>query len=485
MDNNLPDLWAHQKSALAKSQSEANLALFWEVGTGKTRATIDILRYRYAAHNRMLKTIIFAPKIVTTNWKREIAKYSRIHPWDVIVLTGSAKRRAKDFVDAVSDGGVLSKSKIVVTNYEALQMDELFKLFKQWAPEAIVGDEAHKLKNPESKRAKRCVELADKAHYHYALTGTPILNSAMDIFMIFRFLDQGRTFGKNFWVFRSTWFEDENAGWAGQDGHFAKWVPRPETYQMFNEKMSKIAIRAIKSECLDLPPFVRKEVHVELSPEQKKLYKQMKDEYIAYIDDLEKTDQPRAVVAQLAVTKALRLQQIVTGFAKTDEGEIYKIENNPRIDALKELLEELTPNHKVIVWSTFHENYLDIANVCKALKVGYTELHGKISSQKVREDNIKRFDNDPDCRVLIGNQKAGGIGINLIESSVSIFYSKNFSLEDDIQAEGRNYRGGSEKHKSVTRIDIVSPETIDELITQALAAKQKISTQILDWKEKL
>src|SRR5690606_38507950 len=127
----------------------------------------------------------------------------------------------------------------------------------------------------------------------------------------------------------------------------------------FSKLMYTKAIRAIKSECLDLPPFVRKEVHVELSKEQARLYKEMKDEYVAYIDDITKTDTPRAVVAQMAVVKALRLMQIVTGYAKTDEGEIHKIEKNPRLDALEELLEEHAPHSKIIVWSIYHENYAD------------------------------------------------------------------------------------------------------------------------------
>jgi SNF2 family DNA or RNA helicase len=479
-----PDLWQHQKLALQRSQQIKELALFWEVGTGKTRATIDILRFRCAAHDRLLRTLVLCPKIVCTNWQREIAKYSKIRDRDVVILKDAQTKRCKAFKDAVGEDGSLTKGKIIITNYEAMDMKDLHALIMDWNPEVVIADEAHRLKNPESKRAKAVIALSDKSTYRYALTGTPILNSAMDIFNVFRFLDRGELFGRNFWKFRSIWFEDANAQWAGRQGYFPKYEPRTETYEQFNKMIYQKASRAVKSECLDLPPFVRKEVFVELSPEQKRLYKDMRDEYIAYVDDLEKTDQPRAVVAQLAVTKALRLQQIVTGYAKTEEGDIYKIESNPRIDALKELLEDLTPQHKVIVWSVFHENYADIARVCTSLGIGYAELHGKVTG-KERDKNIDNFCKDPAVRVLIANQAAGGIGINLVESSVAIFYSKNFSLEQDIQSEGRNYRGGSEQHQSVTRIDIVAQDTIDELITTALATKQDISRKILEWKKEL
>lgn len=474
------ELWNHQKEAVKKGLQDDCLGIFHEIGTGKSRSMIEILRYRSAKEGRLLRTLILAPKIVLTNWQREIAKYSKIRKQDVVILTGSGSRRKKQFIEAVEEDHVLKQNKIIITNYESLQMDELVSYLLDWSPEVIVADEAHRLKNPESKRAKTAIKIADLCNYRYALTGTPILNSAMDIFNIFRFLDTGATFGRNYWKFRAVWFEDENARWIGKQNYFPKYVPRPETYQEFHKMIYKKAVRAVKSECLDLPPYVRQEVFVELGAEQKRLYKEMRDDYIAFVKSMTASGEPMAVVAQMAITKALRLQQIVTGYAKDETGTIHKLKDNPRLDALKELLEDLQEDHKIIVWSVFHENYDDIAEVCKKLGIDYAELHGKVA-QKDRDPNIKRFNEDPKCRVLIANQAAGGIGINLVSSDVSIFYSKNFSLEQDLQAEGRNYRGGSEVHQKVTRIDIIAKETIDELITGALAGKQNIATQILDW----
>ena len=95
------------------------------------------------------------------------------------------------------------------------------------------------------------------------------------------------------------------------------------------------------------------------------------------------------------------------------------------------------------------------------------------------------FRTNSDVRVMVANQAAAGVGINLVEASYSIYYSKNFSLEHDLQSEARNHRGGSEMHDKVTRIDIVAKGTIDELITEALMNKQNIGEQILGWKEQL
>lgn len=487
MSVNIP-LWDHQKRAvnlaIASEPALNCLGIFFEIGTGKSRTTIEILRHRCARDQRLLRTLVLAPKIVLTNWKREILKYSKILDRDIVVLIGSHAKRCKEFTEAVGVDGQLTKNKIVITNYEALTMPKLYSLLMSWQPEVVIADEAHRLKNPESKRAKAAIGIGDTARFRYGLTGTPILNSAMDVFNIFRFLDSGESFGRNFYKFRAVYFEDQNASWSGNQGYFPKYSPRAETYAEFNKIIYQKAVMAKKSECLDLPPFVRKQVYVDMSVEQKRMYEEMKAEYLTWVNAQDQSGGKKAVVAQMAVTKALRLQQIVTGYAKAEDGTIYKIKDNPRIEALGELLSENAPDHKIIVWSVFHENYADIAKLCERLKLDYAELHGRIT-QKEREAAIQRFCGVRECRVLIANQSAGGIGINLIESDISIFYSKNFSLEHDLQAEGRNYRGGSEMHQKVTRIDIVAENSIDELIADALANKQNIANQILSWKDKL
>ena len=185
----------------------------------------------------------------------------------------------------------------------------------------------------------------------------------------------------------------------------------------------------------------------------------------------------QAVSAQIALTKFLRLQQITTGFVTDDDGNIIKLPN-PRSKVLQELLEDLTPNHKVIVWAVFKENYEEIRKVCDILGVKFVEVHGEVG-EKARYENVDSFNNDESVRVLIGHPGSGGIGINLVASDVSIFYSRNFSLEQDIQAEARNYRGGSEKHAKVTRLDLVCSDSIDEDVCEAIDKKVSIGEAIL------
>lgn len=474
-------LWNHQVQAIRMAEERDCLALFADMGTGKSRMVVEILRRRYAKHGRILRTLILCPIAVCKNWKQEFALYSKVNPADIVVLNQTGAGRIKEMIKWAGDD--LGRHKIFVTNYHATNMKDLYALMQRYNFEVIVGDESQKLKNPSGKMAKAVAVLAERARYRYILSGTPILNTPMDIFMQFKILDGGRTFGKNFFSFRAQYCVDKNAGRQNTTGYFPKWEVRPDTYPELQSRISANALRVKKSECLDLPPFIRQEVEVEMSPQQKRMYKEMMNEYIAFIEELEKSDQPRTVTAQIAATKALRLQQIVSGYASIEQtGKFEIFEDVPRMEALEDLLEALHTEHKVIVWAVFKANYQMIKALCTKMGIEYAEIHGEI---KDKDAEMNRFRKDPKCRVMIANQAAGGVGINLIEASYCIYYSKNFSLEGDLQSEARNYRGGSEMHQKVTRIDLVARGTIDELVTEALKNKNNIAEQILTWKDKL
>ena len=117
--------------------------------------------------------------------------------------------------------------------------------------------------------------------------------------------------------------------------------------------------------------------------------------------------------------------------------------------------------------------------------IEYTMLTGEQNLEGKREA-MDRFNNDENIRVIIANRRAGGIGINLIAADYSIVYSRNFSLEEELQSEARNYRGGSQIHKRIVKIDLCANDTIDERVVEALSKKQNISDTIIDFaKEEL
>lgn len=469
LDLCMSDLWLHQSQALEKASNLNEFGLLLPMGVGKTRTAIEILRQKCTNEKRLLRTLIVGPKIVQENWKREILRFSKIPAHDIVVLTGTGPKREQKFArECTDDTG--RKNKVVIIGFQSLLMKDLVKCINWWNPELIICDESHRIKNPTAKTTKALISLGDEARFRYILTGTPILNTMMDIYSQYRFLDKGETFGRNFFVFRNTYFFDKNAGMPSQK-HFPDWKLKTGALETVSEKIFKKAIHVKKEDCIDLPPFVRKHVYVEMSPEQKRHYEEMKKHFITVLGD-------KACTAQLAITKALRLQQIVSGFIKTEDGTEVVLKDNPRREALKELLEDLTPEHKVIVWACFKENYESIRGVCRELGIAAVELHGQ-TSDKQRQEAIDSFNNNPTIRVFIGNQLAGGIGVNLIASDYSIYYSRNFSLEQDMQSESRNYRAGSTLHSKITRIDLVCAATIDESVLEALANKQEISDKVL------
>jgi SNF2 family DNA or RNA helicase len=442
---------------------------------GKTGAAINTIRYKCGINKRLLRTLIFCPPVVRENWKREFALHSKIDQKRIHVLEGSGAKRLKKFRELMHGPGA-----IFITNYEALSMADLFTCFVAWHPEILVLDESHRVKTHNAKRTKAMIKLADIGIRHtYTLTGTPILKDARDIWAQFRILDGGETFDKNYYAFQHRYFEDKNAAMKSfaPQKYFPNWQPKEGIEAEFNRLMYQKAYRVTKAEALDLPPIVRKKVFVEMAPDQARMYKEMRDRYVTYLEE-------KACVASIALTKGLRLQQIACGFFVDDEGDAHKFKKNPRIDALRELLEDIVPSEKVIVWASFKESYKQILEVCEKIGIETRTLTGGMTD-KTRQEAIDSFQNDPKVRVIIANQQAGGTGVNLTAASCMIYFSKNFSLECELQSEARCHRGGSEVHKSITRIDLVTPFTIDEVITEALARKENLANSILDIKDKI
>jgi SNF2 family DNA or RNA helicase len=467
-------LWSHQLEAVAKAKDRNDFALFFETGTGKTATAISILKSWCDRDQAKLKTLILCPPIVVRQWKEEIAKYSSFER-STVLLEGPGAKRLKTFSDQAQ------VNQIFITNYETLLMRPVFEEFVKTHLDVLICDESHKLKSPDVKRSKLAALLSKRVKRKIIMTGTPVLNTPMDLFSQFLVLDNGVTFGQNFFVFRATYFYDKNAGMP-KHSYFPNWQPRPGLEEKIQALIGPKSLRVKKSECLDLPPLVKKEIPVELAKEQLCAYQEMRDELVAYLDD-------KVCVASMALTKLLRLQQIVTGFVSVespegDERTVHRFKDVPRVQALHDVLEDVVPHHKVLVWACFKENYEQIRGVCERLGVGYVEITGERTETQKRQ-SVESFRQDDGVRVCIANPKAGGVGLNLIEASYSVYFSRTYSLEDDIQSEARNYRGGSERHARITRIDLVTRRSVDEIILAALKQKQNIAENLLDIKQSL
>lgn len=460
-------LWGHQRNACIRFEKEPEIALLHDMGVGKTTTAIVWMRCKYFYAQDVVPTLIVSPIATLHNWLEEIVRNcpERVSS-QAVVVEGGPKKKETILKD--------TDAKIFIVNPEIFTSVTLAALLKKKNFKVVIVDEAHKFKNPKSKRLAGLLYISDFADSRALLTGTPILNTYLDVWALWRILDGGATFGMNFFTFRERYFRDGNIAWKGKPAYFPNYVPKPGIEEELSAMIDRKASRVKKSECLTLPPLVEMRENVELSAEQSVAYQEMKDELITYVSSGE-------CVATNALTRVLRMLQILTGYVQVQESETWNgrhlLKDNPRLTRLKELLEELTPNHKVIVWCVFQENYDQIIAVCKALNVGHTELTGRT---KDRQAEIKKFELDPACRVMVSNPQAGGVGVNMVAASYSIYYSRSYSLGDRLQSEARNYRGGSERHPCITLIDLVAPGTLDEIVWAALQRKEDFSNNILD-----
>lgn len=465
----LPELWAHQKEAIARAKEVTSLAILHEVGTGKTRTLIEILRYRYNTKKRIMRTLIIGPLIIAPQWKREFEKYSKVPQDKIAVLNKSGPSRLKLFTKTnIQHEGNF----IAVTNYEALLNKDFYSALKEWAPEILIMDEAHRLKDHSSRRFKLLKPIADQACHKYPATGTPVLNSPLDLFAPYRLMDKN-IFGDNFFAYRATYLYDKNSSMP-KHVYFPNWVPRKDMIPVLNTILATTSVQARKEDCLSLPPMVRVEIPVEMSPSQQKAYESMAETYIAQV-------QNKTIAANLAITQTLRLQTILAGFIGNPEPGFKPLifKENPRLSTLVDLLKDLTQSGKVIVWSNFIATYEMIRDALEKVHISSVFLTGQ-QSAKEKEDNVKEFTLGP-IQVAICNPGAVGLGINLVESKYSVYYTRSYSLEHDLQSEARNYRGGSERHDKVTRYDLVCPDTLDEVVLKCLRDKGDLAESLMNW----
>lgn len=462
-------LFEHQEIAKKIACEQNHLGLFWEMGTGKTRTAIEIISDRFKEFKRPHKVLILCPQICVENWADEFEKWVGFTRDNMVMTLGKSAKRLEKFEEE-------KQTKLIaVTNYESLRTKKFLDALMAWGPEIIVLDESHRVKNPKAAITKAVLKLSDLAEYRYALTGTVMTNSPLDLFSQALFLDKGKQFGRNFFVFRTLFMQDTNEYKRGVPGYFPNWKPRKRMFQTLTDGLSAIGTRVVKDEVLDLPPLIKQRYVVELSSKQRRYYEDMQDHAVTMLEEAESSG---AAVGPIAITQTLRMQQIVSGFVVDENKNIIEIDpkKNNRLKACKELAEDvLAQGEKVIIWTCFKYDV-------QLLKKEFKKYDPSIidGSTKDKDEQLKRFRDPEGTNVIIANRKAGGIGINLVEAKYSIVYSRNHSLEDELQSEARNFRRGSECHDKIVKIDLCAKDTLDEEILKALTNKDNMVKAIVD-----
>lgn len=445
--------------------------------SGKTKVLLDTAGMLYR-DGEIDSVVIIAPKGVYSNWvNSEIPAHMPPEiETNIIHWISDAGAKHKKLVQYYSQNPT-DKLDIFVINIESLQYAGGYQLedfIQAHKKTLMIIDESTCIKNHEAKRTKKAIALGKmpSVKYKRIATGSPVTNSPLDLYSQCGFLDKSLLGFGSFYAFRGTYTVLEPVTISG-GAQIMKPVGVKNLHQL-TQKLAGFSFRVQKKDCLDLPDKVYTTREVTMTKEQKEAYNMMVREAIAYFDENKMT-------ANIAITKMMRLHQIVCGSFKDDYGQTHRLPNN-RLEVLSEVLEET--DGKVIIFANYRN---DIAVITKMLKETYGEksvvnYFGDTTTEE-RMHAVEQFDRkftgykDPAIRFFVGNTQTAGYGITLTEASHVIYYSNDYSLERRLQSEDRAHRAG--QINKVTYTDILCKGTVDEKIIKALLDKKSMADTIL------
>jgi SNF2 family DNA or RNA helicase len=459
--------YAHQMTALEKSWNRETYAYFMEMGTGKTKVLIDNLAMLYDK-GKVDGALIVAPKGVVGTWyNQELPDHLPNHIENVSILWQShITKKQQEKLDSLFEPE--EQLHILIMNVEAFSTTkgvEFASKFLSCHNTLMVIDESTTIKNPKAKRTKNIIDLAEDAKYRRIMTGSPVTKNPLDLFSQCYFLDPFHLQHESYYSFRMRYAIMKTANISGRK---IELVAGFKNLGELSDKLKPFSYRVLKEDCLDLPEKIYMKRHIKLSPEQLKVYDQMRKEAMAILEGKQST-------TVNALTQLMRLQQITCGHFTADDGSIQRIPNN-RVSELIDILEET--EGKAIIWAHYQWDIKDIIKeVVKVHGPGSIVDYYGLTPQDERQDNIRKFQDDPRCRFIVGTPSTGGYGITLTAANTVIYYSNGYDLEKRLQSEDRAHRIGQKK--SVTYVDLMCDDTVDEKIVKALRKKINIASEVL------
>jgi SNF2 family DNA or RNA helicase len=455
--------------ALVDSWDKENFAYFMEMGTGKSKVLLDnaAVLYDRGLINGLL---LIAPKGVYKNWfDSEIPVHlpDHIHKKVVLWKTSDKSKKQKEILNTLFKTG--TDLHILIMNVETFSTGDgtaFAQKFLSCHKTMIAIDESTTIKTPTSNRTKNILKLSDDAKYRRILTGSPVTKSPLDLYSQCLFLDPWLLGHQSYYTFRARYSIVKK---IQVNGRHIEVVVGYKNLGELSDKIKPFSKRILKEDCLDLPEKTFVKHYVELTKEQQKVYNQMKQEAIAFLDG--KMQSSATVMTQL-----MRLHQITCGHFTADDGTIKDLPCS-RLTELMNVLENI--EGKTIIWSHYTH---DVKRIIKEIKKVYGEdsvvdYYGATDTD-ARSANIKKFQTNDKCRFFVGTTHTGGYGITLTAGSNMVYFSNGYDLEKRQQSEARIDRIG--QTKKMTYIDIMAQDTIDERIVKALRTKVNIANAIMD-----
>lgn len=434
-------LYRHQKIALSYLRFNDNFALFMEQGTGKTiPALMRILELLKSGEIR--DALIVGPKSALGAWERDIEKFE---PKDRRILSHG----------------------IFIINY-----DKVWRMKAEDLPsDCIVLDEAHAIKNRTSRRSAFLLKLATRAKYRYILTGTPISNGQLEnIWSLYCFLDpyleRGRVYSRIFQEhlnevgkgsYKGTYYEFQDRYCILNQYH------KPTSYinvRELQDLINEYCYRVKKADCLDLPEKLPDEI-VYVDQAEKRLYKKLATE--SALLEYE-------ILAENPLSRLVKLRQLVSGHIKTEDGLIEV--KTEKVEILKELIEGYEDDKKLVIFAEFKYSIRTIEKLLESMRIKSVTLDGDQKDKKI----WRRFQAEPDIRVIICQYQTAAAGIDLYTSDTIIYYEPTLRSNLLEQSRDRIHRAGQVNKCSY--IHLITRGTVEVSIYRALAGYSDFSEKL-------
>lgn len=449
--------YRHQLEGLHLLLSNRYYGLFWEMGCGKSAPTSARIALGMRAGD-IGRTLIVCPKSAINVWPFELGRHGRIKSQDVVIAHGS-----KDARKCVYNG----KAPIVVINFELARMDAIELMRGRW--DCVVVDECHRIKSITAQTSKAVCKISGFSEYRYALSGTPSPNSPIDVCGTLVFLDGGETLGTKY-------ITAIKARYCVMGGFNQHQVVAYQNLDHLESVTAGLSQRITKEQCLDLPPKIYETRTVELSREAKKIYGDIKCEAIARLSS--ENGEGTLTVANI-LTESIRLLQVCGGFLPDNEGTVHSFRHNPKMDLLKDIMEDLG-NSPAIIWANFVAEVEAIAREIDGSPEWTPEArcvvhHGGLS-QKDRTRAVDLFKSG-EVQYFISTPQSAREAITMTHCSTVVYYSRGWNLLDWLQSQDRAHRIG--QTKPVTIISLVAAGTVDERIQEALEKKKTLQELVL------
>ena len=455
--------YEHQKEFLKYSEKHARMLLLDQPGLGKTKQSLDLISNRIRANQISKALIVIGVGSLQYNWLAEVKKHTDLNGYILgtrAVGKSGIKTKIGSGKDKLDDVNRLQKmnAQVLITNIETLRNDNIVAALVNQIKAGVLGmivvDEVHKCKNPKAKQTKGLHQL--NTHYKVGLTGTPIVNSPLDLFSMMLWLN--RT------VPPKTYFE---AKYCLKGGFQNKETVGFKNIEDLSEDFDCWSLRRTKQECLDLPEKTVQTIHFDMLPEQEKLYKEIQKDLRERSAEILASASPMGQLVGLR--KATSCPPRVM--------ETFPPEACAKLETLLDIVEEVTESGQKIVIFCHHVftiEYLDWA--LRKHKYNPALVYGAITPE-VRSANVDAFQNIPECNIILGNYQTLGTGFNLTAGSTIVEYELPWTAADEEQAQDRCHRIG--QFNPVNIIRLITKDTCDEVNEQIIDDKEELAANFI------